>query len=619
MHNIELILTLTGCLAAALVLGYGTHRLGLSPIVGYLLAGIAVGPKTPGFEANKDLADQLAEVGVILLMFGVGLHFHFKELLAVRRVAVPGAVGQSLVATVLGCLVALWAGWGWSAGLVFGLAISVASTVVLLRVLADYNDLHTPTGHIAVGWLVVEDLFTVLVLVLLPVLFRPGAAGVVGVVLALAWSVVKIGVLLAFIVFVGERLLPWLLGRVAATHSRELFTLTVLVTALGVAVGAATLFDVSMALGAFLAGMVVGQSEFSSRAASEALPMRDAFAVLFFVSVGMMFDPAFLVQAPVLVAATLGIILLGKPLAALAIVLWLRYPLRVALAVAVALAQIGEFSFILAALGRELKLLPEQATNVLVAAAIVSISLNPALYRLTDVLEARAKRSPRLWRWLNARLRAELPGPPPVTDDGAAPHGQAVVVGYGPVGRTLVRLLQENGIEPTVIELNLETVHRLRDDGLRAVYGDATHKETVQEAGTTHARAFILSSSGMRGSEEAIRLAREANPRIRVFARAAYLREVPALRRAGADAVFAGEGEVALSMTEFLLRQLGASAEQIDRQRERIRDELFGTLLAIEVLLPPPRPREVDGEPVSDGAQPPASDEPTSGAVREEG
>ncbi len=621
MHNLDLILTLTGGLAVALLLGYGTQRLGLSPIVGYLLAGIVVGPNTPGFVANRELAEQFAEIGVILLMFGVGLHFHFDELLAVRRVAIPGALGQSFVATLLGCLVALGFGWGWSAGLVFGLAISVASTVVLLRVLVDNNDLHTPTGHIAVGWLVVEDLFTVLVLVLLPVLFRTDASGAASVVLPLGWSLVKIGLLLVFVVYVGGRLLPWLLGRVAATRSRELFTLTVLVLALGIAVGAAKVFGVSMALGAFLAGMVVGRSDFSSRAASEALPMRDAFAVLFFVSVGMLFTPAFLVESPWLVAATLGIVLLGKPFAAMAIVLLLRYPLRVALAVAVALAQIGEFSFILAGLGKELGLLSESATNAIIAAAIVSISVNPVLYRMVDVMEERAKRSPRLWRWLNVRWRAGLAGyAQDATDQDSIPASQAVVVGYGPVGRMLVRLLQENGIEPTVIELNLDTVHRLREDGLRAVYGDATHKETVHEAGTKHAVAFILSSSGMHGSEEAIRLAREANPKVRVFARAAYLNEAPALRRAGADAVFAGEGEVALAMTEFILRQLGASGEQIDRERDRIRDELFGSPLAIEILWPPPerhpRPRRTgDGVQVVDQTQSPGSGEVPPGVV----
>src|SRR5918911_1687732 len=306
MHaNIDLILTLTGGLAAALVLGYVAHRLGLSPIVGYLLAGVAVGPNTPGFVADRHLAEQLAEVGVILLMFGVGLQFHLKELLAVRRIAVPGAVVQSLTATALGSVMGWAFEWGWSAGLVYGMAVSVASTVVLIRVLADHNDLHTPAGHIAVGWLVVEDLFTVVVLVLLPALFGGEGAGPGGLPLALLLTAVKIGLLVALTFLLGGRLIPWLLGRVDETRSRELFTLTVLVVALGLAVGSAKLFGVSMALGAFLAGMVVGRSDFSLRAATEALPMRDAFAVLFFVSVGILLDPHHLIAAPGIVTATL--------------------------------------------------------------------------------------------------------------------------------------------------------------------------------------------------------------------------------------------------------------------------------------------------------------------------
>jgi CPA2 family monovalent cation:H+ antiporter-2 len=413
----------------------------------------------------------------------------------------------------------------------------------------------------------------------------------------LVLALLKIGLLVMFVVFAGGRLLPWLLGRVAATHSRELFTLTVLVCALGIAVGSAKLFGVSMALGAFLAGMVVGRSDFSSRAASEALPMRDAFAVLFFVSVGMMFQPSYLLEAPGLVAATLGIILLGKPLAAFAIVIFLGYPLRIALSVSIALAQIGEFSFILAALGRDLKILPESGTNALIAAAIVSISLNPILYRILDALESRGKKYPRLMRWLNQRMVTMAAG---ASADESTPEsnlrGHAIVVGYGPVGRTLVRLLQENEIDPTVIELNLETLQRLRDDGLRAVYGDATHRETLQEAGVAKAIVLILGSSGMRGNDETIRIARELNPRIRLFARANYLRDIPALRRAGADAVFSGEGEVALAMNEFIMRQLGASGEQVDRESERIREDLFGQFLAIEVLLPPPRPPVIEAE-----------------------
>lgn len=574
MHHADLILTLTGGLAAALLLGYVTHRLGLSPIVGYLLAGFVVGPHTPGFIANQGLADQLAEVGVILLMFGVGLQFHFTELLAVRRVAVPGALGQSLVATLLGCLVAVAAGWSWSAGLVFGLAISVASTVVLLRVLADNNDLHTPTGHIAVGWLVVEDLFTVLVLVLLPVMFGTEQTGAGNIAFALGWSIVKLAFLVGFTLVVGDRVIPWLLGRVAATRSQELFTLTVLVLALGIAVGSALLFGASMALGAFLAGMVVGRSEFSLRAATEALPMRDAFAVLFFVSVGMLFNPAYLREAPLLVAATLGIILLGKPLAALLIVRQLGYTPRVAFAVAVALAQIGEFSFILAALGKQLGVLSDLATNALVAAAIVAICLNPLLYRLIDPLETWAQRRPRLWRWLNARVLS-TPAPAKEGAESDSRH-EAVVVGYGPVGRTLTRLLRASGIHTTVVELNLDTVRRLQAEDGRAIYGDARHRDTLLSAGIAHARDLVLTSAGMHGTADVIRLARETNPKVRVLARTDYVREIDALRQAGADAVFAGEGEVALSMTDFVLRRLRAPGAQIDQERDRLRTEYLG-------------------------------------------
>jgi CPA2 family monovalent cation:H+ antiporter-2 len=598
MHdNFDLILTLTGGLTAALVFGYVTHRLGLSPIVGYLLAGIAVGPNTPGFVANREMADQLAEVGVILLMFGVGLHFHFKELLAVRRIALPGAIIQNLVATALGAVTVRAFGWGWAAAGVYGLAISVASTVVLTRVLVDNNDLHTQTGHIAVGWLVVEDLFTVVVLVLLPALSGGRDVGSAGLTLALVLAALKIGALVALTFLLGGRVIPGVLKRVAATRSRELFTLAVLVIALGIAVGSATIFGVSMALGAFLAGMVVGRSDFSLRAASEALPMRDAFGVLFFVSVGMLFDPRYLLEAPGLVAATFAIIVLAKPLAALSIVLALRYPPKLALAVAVALAQIGEFSFIVAALGKNLQLLPEEATNALVAAAIASISLNPLLYRLVDPLESRAARRSSLWRWLAARAHPRTSSAStPSSDTGptVSSRHRGVIVGYGPVGRTLARLLRDNDIEPAVIEMNLETVQRLREEGVLAVYGDASHRETLKIAGVDRAGCLIMSAAGIRDAAEVIRIARELNPEIRILARTAYLRETAALRQAGADSAFSGEGEVALAMTESVLEALGAIPEQIDRERERVRSHLFGDPLPAQAI----EPRQ--GQPTTD-------------------
>jgi CPA2 family monovalent cation:H+ antiporter-2 len=562
VHNIDLILTATSGLTAALILGYITQRLGLSPIVGYLLAGVVVGPYTPGFSANRELAEQLAEVGVILLMFGVGLQFHFKELLAVKRVAVPGAIVQSAVATALGAVAVHTLGWPWSSGIVFGLALSVASTVVLVRVLSDSNDLHTPVGHIAVGWLVVEDLFTVVVLVLLPVLV--GGSRLTGpstIFWSLAIAVGKIAALVLLTTVVGGRVIPKILERVAMTRSRELFNLSVLVIALGIAAGSALLFNVSMALGAFLAGLVVGRSEFAGRAAGEAVTLRDAFGVLFFVSVGMLFNPRGLADAPGLLAMALAIVLVGKPLATLLIVRALRHPMIVALAVAVALAQIGEFSFILATLARDLGVLNQAGTNAIIATAILTISANPLLYRLVDPTAARLRGHSEPASPAAAGLRPDA-------------RYRAIVVGYGPTGQAVTRLLLQNGIDPTVIDLNLAVVRQLREAGLPVVYGDASRRDTVVEAGIANAGYLILASAQMRGAEEIIRLARELNRDIRILARAAYLRELPPIRRAGADVAFSGEGEVALAFTEAILRELGATADQIDRERARVHEEI---------------------------------------------
>ncbi|WP_437593925.1 cation:proton antiporter [Sorangium sp. So ce1000] len=576
-HELDLILTITGGLTAALALGFVTQRMRLSPIVGYLLAGLLVGPFTPGFVADKRLADQLAEIGVILLMFGVGLQFHVRELLAVRKVAVPGALIQIAVATALGALVGRAAGWTWAAAVVFGVAISVASTVVLMRVLSDNDVLHTPAGHLAVGWLVLEDVFTVLVLVLLPsVIGGAAGAGAAGIAVSVGLAVLKLAGLVAFIFIVGQRVIPALLGYVAKTGSRELFTLTVLVVALGVSVGSAKLFGSSMALGAFLGGLVVSQSDFSSRAASEALPMRDAFAVLFFVSVGMHLDPAQLTAGWQLAAATLAVVLIGKPIAALAVTVLLRRPLQTAFAVALSLAQIGEFSFILAALGKKLGVLPVEAEQALVVAAIVSITLNPVLFGLRD----------RLARWTSALfLRRDAAAEAAPVDEHV--H-RTVVVGYGPVGKTLTRLLRENGIAPTVVELNLDTVKELQDQGIRAIYGDATQREILERAGVGKADSLLFTAAGAPG-DGVIEQAKGVNPRLFVLARAFYLREVAALKKAGADVVVTGEAEVAFSMTERLLVRLGATAEQLERERDRVRGELFGG------GSPGPRPAAHDG------------------------
>jgi monovalent cation:H+ antiporter-2, CPA2 family len=573
-HNLDLILTLTGGLTAALVFGLFTQALRLSPRVGYLLAGVVIGPFTPGFIAHAEIAEQLAEIGVILLMFGVGLHFHLDELLAVKNIAIPGAIVQITIATLLGIGLTHWAGLSMSAGLVFGLAISVASTVVLLRMLTDSNRLHTHAGHVAVGWLVVEDIFTVFVLVLLPVLVKPGESqSGADIAKAVGMATLKVGALVAFTGVVGKRVIPKLLEHVALTRSRELFTLTVLVLALGIALGSAKLFGVSMALGAFLAGMVVAQSDFSTRAASEALPMRDAFAVLFFVSMGMLFDPAQLVADIGLTLGTIAIVLIAKPLAALAVVMLLKRPLRVALVVAFALAQVGEFSFMLATVGRQLGVLSAAATQVLVLSAIVSITANSFLFRSIEPL----------LQWLSGRkVQGQSLAPieePSEPDD----EPLTIVVGYGPVGRMVTRLLRENHIDVVVIEMNYQTIQQLQTQRIRAVHGDASHGEILLQAGMGRARSLIFTASGT-PPEAVIRMAKDLNPEAIVLARSAYVADAEQLRSAGAHIIVTAEAEVALAMTERVLVGLGATPEQLDRERSRVRRSLFPALTGQSAL-----------------------------------
>ncbi|HKO93062.1 MAG TPA: cation:proton antiporter [Polyangiaceae bacterium] len=560
-HELSLILTLTAGLTTALGLGLLTQKLRLSPIVGYLLAGVIVGPFTPGYVADAHLAEQLAELGVILLMFGVGLHFHLQELLAVRKVAIPGALVQIAAATLLGVLLTSAFGWSLGAGIVFGLAISVASTVVLLRVLSDNGMLHTPSGHVAIGWLIVEDLFTVLVLVILPVVSSNQAdASLRATLLSIGMAVLKLIALCVLALVAGKHLIPRLLSYVARTRSRELFTLTVLVLALGIAVGSALLFGASMALGAFLAGMIVGQSHFSARAASEALPMRDAFAVLFFVSVGMLLDPGRLLENLHLVLGTLAIVLVGKSIAAFAVVRLLGYPVVTALLVALALAQIGEFSFILAALGKKLELLPERAGAVLVATSVASITLNPFLMRILGPLSARLGPAP-----VQPPAGSRGPASPATT--------RSIVVGYGRVGQTIAKLLREHSIQPTIIELNHATVAQLLADGIQAVYGDAAQTGVLEAAGASSADSLIFTASGIL-PQAMIQNAKALNPTLTILARAEYISEGVTARAAGADRVVSAEAEVAFALTEHLLHRLGATPEQVDRARDRLRAEL---------------------------------------------
>ena len=479
-HNITLITTIAAALGLALIMGFIAARLKLPVLVGYLIAGIIIGPATPGFVADLELSSQLAEIGVMLLMFGVGLHFTLEDLLAVRRIALPGAIVQIAVATLLGTSVAAFWGWSLAAGVVFGLALSVASTVVLLRALEDRGLLESVNGRIAVGWLVVEDLVMVLVLVLLPPLavwlggnmeVPVEDTGERSLLTTLALTLGRISVFIALMLVVGKRLFPWLLWQIARTGSRELFTLCVIAAAVGIAYGSAELFGVSFALGAFFAGMVMRESPLSYRAAEESLPLRDAFSVLFFVSVGMLFDPNVIINQPLKLLVVLAIIVFGKSLAAFFLVLLFRYPLNTALTVSASLAQIGEFSFILANLGVSLGILPTEGQSLILAGAIISIALNPLVFRAIEPAQA----------WIRSRSKLaqtlERPDDPlavlPMTVDLNRLTGQVVLVGYGRVGRRIGEALTENGISFVVAEENREIVEQLRKTGIPAVSGDA--------------------------------------------------------------------------------------------------------------------------------------------------
>jgi CPA2 family monovalent cation:H+ antiporter-2 len=585
MHgDFGLLTNLSVSLVLALVLGLITHRLRLSPIVGYLLAGIALGPQTPGFVADVKMAAELADIGVVLLMFGVGMHFDPRDLLAVRRIALPGASGQILVATSLGLLAALLAGLDASAGLVIGFAVSIASTVVVIRVLMDNDVLHTTQGHIVVGWLVVQDILTVFVLVAMPAMastFGEPLGERQNVFFALGLAVVKVAALAVVVIVGGRLIIPWLLRQVARTRSRELFTLTVLALALAVATGSSVVFGVSMALGAFLAGMVVGQTEVSHQAAADALPMRDAFAVLFFVSVGMLFDPRVVIDRPVLLLSLLGVVLVANPLVAFIIAWTMRYSFRSALTVAVALAQIGEFSFLLADEAVRDKLMPAEGHSLLVACAILSITLNPLLFLGIRPLESWLRRKPRLWPVLSRR--AEMSGAELNVSTRAhlAKVGQteeqqvtAVILGYGPVGQTASRILSEFRIRPVVVDLNLDTVRGLVESGKLAVYGDATQRDILEAAGIKEAKYLLVTIPEVLVRTVVIMAAKDLNPELRVFVRARYIQELAWLDEIGATGVVTEEAETAVGLAVLLLREVGADEDRIRTEIRRIQEEL---------------------------------------------
>ncbi|GGK86943.1 YbaL family putative K(+) efflux transporter [Deinococcus radiotolerans] len=538
-HHTELIAALAIGLTLAFFGGLLATRLRLPPLVGYLLAGVAVGPFTPGFVADSHIAAQLSEIGVILLMFGVGLHFSIQDLLAVRRIAIPGALGQILVATLLGMGAAhLW-GWPLGQGLVFGLALSVASTVVLLRALEERGTLGTPSGQIAVGWLVVEDLVMVLALVLLPALAPllqgGGALNLGEIALSLGVTLGKVALFVALMMVAGRRFVPWLLTRVARLGSRELFTLAVLGTALGIAYGAGVLFDVSFALGAFLAGVVASESKFSQKAAEDALPFQDAFAVLFFVAVGMLFNPAILLNAPLLVIGTALIILFGKTIAAFLIVRLLRYPVATALTVAFSLAQIGEFSFILATLGLDLKLLTPQGQNLILAGAIISITLNPFLFRA----------APTLQRWLSADPTPATPEPTPLPL-----RNHALVIGHGRVGQLTAQALHSQRIPLAVIEQDEDRAATLRAQGTPVIHGDAARADILRLAAAPGARVVVIATPDALQTTLIMEQVRALNPAVHVIVRAHDEHTRDALHELGASEVVYGEHQLGLAMGE---------------------------------------------------------------------
>lgn len=573
---LPLITTVAATLTAAWVFGLITQKLGLSPIVGYLLAGMLVGPNTPGFVAKVEIAAELSEIGVILLMFGVGLHFHLADLLRVRRVALPGALGQSLVATVLGVCVALAFGLSGKTGVVLGIALSVASTVVLIRVLTDNRLLDSQHGHVAVGWLIVEDILTVMVLVLIPAMaIGPGGGGSSQPLwLALILALLKLSVFVAIMLVVGAKLIPRLMVVVARFRSRELFTLTVLVMAIAIATGAYYAFGASMALGAFLAGMVVGQSAVSHQAGADLLPMRDAFAVLFFAAVGMLFDPMFVVHDPLLLLAATSVVLIGKPLAAILIVGLIGYPMRTALVVAIGLAQVGEFSFIVCSLARSYGLLDTEGRvyNVVVAAAIISITLNPMWMRLLPRFEQAVLRWPALARWMNRNEHGGIANPEATTmleDD----ESVAVVLGYGPVGRTVDGLLRERGVRTVIVDQNMNTIERLTREGRAAIYGDAFNIEVLAQA-VGKASHLIITLPHSTNRNPLISAAKLLNPDLNVIVRARYMQEAEELRQVGADHVRYEEIEIAVALSRLVLRERGEVPEVIDREVTRVRQEL---------------------------------------------
>lgn len=553
-HNISLITTVVAGFGAALVLGFVAEKIRIPALVGYLVAGILIGPATPGFVGDVHIASQLSEIGIMLLMFGVGLHFSPADLFAVKRVAVPGALLQMGTTTALGVLLGLW--WQWSLGgsLIFGLSLACASTVVVLKSLESRGQLDTMNGRIAVGWLVVQDLVTVLALVLLPPLAGGReAAGAESLWLAIGQTLLQVGAFIALMLVGGRRALPWLLWQVARTGSRELFILSVIVSAIGIAYGASALFSVSFALGAFFAGTVMRESEFSHRAAEESLPLRDAFSVLFFVSVGMLFDPAVLLEQPLRVAGVVGLVVLANALVTLLLVIMLRYPLNTALTVAAGLGQIGEFSIILSGLGVSLGVLPNEGMSLILAGVLISIALNSSLFAAIEPLRNWVIKHSEFARRVERRQDpyAELP----MSTASKYLEGQVVLVGFGRVGRRIAQQLDERGIPYVVAEQNRELVEDLRNKGLAAVSGDAAEPEVLIQAHIADAAMLVIATPDTLSVRKMAEIARTLNPGVEIVVRSHSEDESALLRSEGIGTIFNGEESLASGMASHVLQR----------------------------------------------------------------
>ena len=576
MHpETALLVTIAGAFGAAFLFGFAASKLKMPPLVGYLLAGIALGPHSPAFVGNVELAGQLAEIGVILLMFGVGLHFSPGDLMRVRRIAVPGAMLQMLTAIGLGYWLASSWGWAPAASLVFGLSLSVASTVVVLRVLEDRGLMDSIDGRVAVGWLVVEDLLVVLALVLLPAILNALGAGTDGVPIGLLALITTVSLTLvkmvAFIVLmgvVGRRAVPWLLTHVVRSGSRELFTLAVLAVSLGVAVGAAALFGVSFALGAFVAGVVISESELSQRAGADALPMQDAFAVLFFVSVGMLLDPGVLLTQPVKVLATVAIVLLGNTVVATVLMVLLRHPFGASLRLGASFGQIGEFSFILAGLGVSLGVLSDEGRSLILAAALCTIVLNPLLFASLDQLSVWIARHPRL---LDRLERQKAPRVAHTALFEMVQQGHAILIGYGRVGRTIGDALQRLDIPFVAIEQDRRVVDAMRTIGVPSIYGDATRSDVLEHAHPATARLLVVAAPDPYHARHIIEMVRARNPAIDIVVRTHSDQEQALFEQLGVSKALMGERELAFGMAYHSLRSLGVGDDRADDIVEGLR------------------------------------------------